>query len=178
MEQGREATERRILRAAQRLFSERAYDQVTMRMIAAEASANVALINRYFGSKRELFASILAEQGRFPGVLDEGPDLAHALAEYVADRLSSGSDSLLVSTIARSSSSGEIHDVVVDRVQSAILGPLLERLDGREAELKAALVTAIISGAAQFRHLFGPIGALPREAVVARLTAIFQAALN
>nr|BFE81296.1 hypothetical protein GCM10020093_038970 [Planobispora longispora] len=68
----REGTRQRILDAARGLFAELGYDHVTMRLIAAEAGANIALINRYFGSKRELFAEVLAMQGRFPGVLD-GP---------------------------------------------------------------------------------------------------------
>lgn len=149
-----------------------------MRGIAAEAQANLALINRYFGSKRELFAVILAEQGRFPAVFDEGDEMARSLAEYVADRLTSDFDSLLVATVTRSASSAEIHELVRDRVQHAMLEPLRERLDGEDAELRATLATALISGSAQIRNLFGPLSPLPRQVVVDRLTAVFRACLS
>ncbi|MEV4259778.1 helix-turn-helix domain-containing protein, partial [Spirillospora sp. NPDC049652] len=56
----REATERRLLDAARDLFGEHGYDGVTVRMIAAAAGANVALVNRYFGSKAALFEHVLA----------------------------------------------------------------------------------------------------------------------
>ncbi|WP_049562870.1 TetR/AcrR family transcriptional regulator [Nonomuraea sp. SBT364] len=173
----REGTRRRILDAARLLFAEHGYDEVTMRMLAAEANANVALINRYFGSKRELFAEVLAQQGRFPGVLDEGDDLAVRLAEYVADRLGSESDSPVLATLSRSGSSAEIRSLTQDRVRTAILEPLTARLPGDDAELRATIATAIVMGSGQFRQLFGPNTTTPRAEVVQRLTAVFRACL-
>ncbi|GGS52932.1 TetR family transcriptional regulator [Planobispora rosea] len=177
----REGTRQRILDAARGLFAELGYDQVTMRLIAAEAGANIALINRYFGSKRELFAEVLAMQGRFPGVLD-GPvaELPRRLAEYVADRLRSDLASPVMATLSRSSASPEIHDIIRDRVNSAIMGPLAALLPGEEAQLRAALATALITGSGTLRQLFGPeaLGPSSREAVVARLTRIFEACLE
>lgn len=174
----REGTRRRILDAARRLFAEHGYDEVTMRMLAAEANANVALINRYFGSKRELFAEVLAQQGRFPGVLDEGDDLAVRLAEYVADRLGSEADSPVLATLTRSGSSAEIRSITKDRVRTAILEPLVDRLPGEDAELRATIATAIVMGSGQFRQLFGPATTTPRDKVVQRLTAVFRACLT
>ena len=48
-------TRRRILAAADDLFSARGYEDVTVRDIAAAADADPALVIRYFGSKNELF---------------------------------------------------------------------------------------------------------------------------
>ncbi len=175
----REGTRRRILDAARRLFAENGYDQVTMRMLAAEAHANVALINRYFGSKRKLFAEVLAEQGRFPGVLDDGGgDLAVRLAEYVADRLGSDSDNPVLATLTRSASSAEIGTLAADRVRTALLEPLTARLDGGQAELRAAIATALIMGIGQFRQLMGPVTPVRRDELVTRLTAVFRACLD
>ncbi|GAA2360371.1 TetR/AcrR family transcriptional regulator [Nonomuraea africana] len=174
----RHATRQRIMAAARDLFAEHGYDQVTMRIIAARAEANLSLINRYFGSKRELFAEVIAQQGRFPGVLDEaGGDLPRALAEYVADRLTSPGDSVLVATLARSAPSAEIQEILRERIRTAILEPLRERLPGDDAELRAALATALIMGSAQLRRVFGPAGEWRREAVVERLTQVFRACL-
>ncbi|GAA5079696.1 AcrR family transcriptional regulator [Thermocatellispora tengchongensis] len=178
----KEGTRKRILDAARRLFAELGYEHVTMRLIAAEAGANIALINRYFGAKRELFAEVLAQQGRFPGVLDvrDEADLPRALAEYVADRLASDTGSPVVATLSRSSSSPEIHELIRDRVDSAILGPLQDRITGPDARLRAGLATALIMGTGTLRQLFGAdaVRDYDREAVVDRLTAVFTACLT
>ncbi|MFG1942984.1 TetR family transcriptional regulator [Nonomuraea sp. NPDC048826] len=175
----REGTRRRILDAAVDLFARHGYDQVTMRMLAAEAQANVALINRYFGSKRELFAEVLAQQGRFPGVLDDGGgDLAARLAEYVADRLGSDVASPVLATLTRSASSAEIGAIAADRIRIAILEPLTARLDGEQAELRASIATALIMGIGQFRQLMGPVTPVRRAELVTRLTAVFRACLD
>ncbi|MEU6998653.1 TetR family transcriptional regulator [Nonomuraea sp. NPDC046570] len=179
----REGTCLRILEAARRLFAELGYDQVTMRLLAAEAGVNVALINRYFGSKHELFAKVLAQQGSFPGVLGGGEEegLPRLLAEYVADRLRSAAGSPVVATIARSSSSPEVHEIMRERIRGAIMGPLQARLTGSDdtdTRLRAAVATALIVGVAQLRNVFGPMDDLPREAVVERLTEVFTACLR
>ena len=56
-----ETTRKRILAAAQRRFSKQSFDATGMREIAAEAGVNVALVNRYFGSKEQLFEEAVAE---------------------------------------------------------------------------------------------------------------------
>ena len=43
------------MQAAAELFSARGYDGASTRDIAEKAGVNVALINRYFGSKAKLF---------------------------------------------------------------------------------------------------------------------------
>ncbi|MFC4063273.1 TetR family transcriptional regulator [Planomonospora corallina] len=177
----REDTRRRILEAARRLFAEHGYDHVTVRLIAAEAEANIALINRYFGSKRELFAEVLALQGRFPGVLDV-PDgqLARRLAEYVAERLSSDRSSPVMEALVRSPASPEIHGILRDRVNSAIMEPLADRLSGEGARLRASIATALITGSGTLRLLYGPEAVEPpdMEALVDRLERIFRACLE
>ncbi|WP_433361787.1 TetR family transcriptional regulator [Streptosporangium sp. CA-115845] len=177
----REGTRRRILDAARRLFADLGYDQVTMRMIAAEADANISLINRYFGSKRELFAEVLAMQGRFPGVLDfPEEELPRRLAEYIAERLRSDQASPVMAALIRSSNCPEIHDLIRDRVSSAILEPLSARLSGPDAAFRARIATALVTGTGTMRQLYGPESSdVPdREAVIVRLTAVFEACLS
>lgn len=55
-----------ILSAAQRVFARSSYDQVGMADVAREAGVSRALVNHYFGSKRELYLrtlQIVATQG-------------------------------------------------------------------------------------------------------------------
>ena len=54
-----ERTRARILQAAIALFSSGSYDMVRSRDIADKAGIDVALINRYFGSKKALFSAAL-----------------------------------------------------------------------------------------------------------------------
>lgn len=54
-------TEQKIRDAARRLFTEKGYDAVKTRDIAAEAGINIALLNYYFRSKEKLFEIIIAE---------------------------------------------------------------------------------------------------------------------
>lgn len=53
------ATRRALVRAARRRFAVDGYRAATVRHIAADAGVNVALINRYFGSKEGLFEACM-----------------------------------------------------------------------------------------------------------------------
>jgi len=48
-----------ILTVAERLFSERDFDAVSVRDIAGEANVNIAMISYYFGSKEKLFEALI-----------------------------------------------------------------------------------------------------------------------
>ena len=48
-----------ILNAAERLYAERGFSDVTLRDIVAEANVNLAAVNYHFGSKDELIAELL-----------------------------------------------------------------------------------------------------------------------
>ena len=47
-----------ILDAAKKIFAAKGFDAATVRDICTEAGANIALVSRYFGSKRELYAEV------------------------------------------------------------------------------------------------------------------------
>jgi AcrR family transcriptional regulator len=51
---------KRILTAAHELFSEHGYDRTTVRSVAARAECDPALIAYHFGSKKGLFAQVMA----------------------------------------------------------------------------------------------------------------------
>ncbi|MDR6438215.1 AcrR family transcriptional regulator [Paenarthrobacter nicotinovorans] len=53
-------TRRALVRAARRRFATEGYRATTVRHIAADAGVNVALINRYFGSKEGLFEACMS----------------------------------------------------------------------------------------------------------------------
>ncbi|MER6987839.1 TetR family transcriptional regulator [Saccharopolyspora hirsuta] len=60
--QEQKARQRRILRAAAALATERGFDRVQMQDVAKEAGVAIATLYRYFPSKTHLFTAVLAEQ--------------------------------------------------------------------------------------------------------------------
>ncbi|MEO1658155.1 MAG: TetR family transcriptional regulator [Pseudomonadota bacterium] len=55
----RAATEKRLIKAAISVFGDVGFQAATVAEISKEASANVALINRYFGGKQGLFDAVI-----------------------------------------------------------------------------------------------------------------------
>jgi AcrR family transcriptional regulator len=100
----REATRQRLLAAARALFSEHGYEHVTVRMIAAEAEANVALVGRYFGSKAGLFSEVLQGEPTIRRILDgDAEGLARRLAVYAANRMAHDPKSRILRSLDHSS---------------------------------------------------------------------------
>src|SRR5882672_5243534 len=83
------ATRAAILASARRVFAQVGYDGVGVREIAKGAGVTAMLVNRYFGSKEQLFAEVVAETMATPRILTQeiltsptpGKDLAAALIE-------------------------------------------------------------------------------------------------
>lgn len=55
-------TEQKIIRAADKIFTQKGYAATRTRDIAEEAGANLALLNYYFGSKEKLFKHVVREK--------------------------------------------------------------------------------------------------------------------
>lgn len=68
-------TEQKIVKAANKIFTQKGYAATKTRDIAEEAGTNLALLNYYFGSKENLYKKVVQEKLRMLlGVL--GPVLA------------------------------------------------------------------------------------------------------
>lgn len=61
-----EVRREQIIAAAQRLYAEQPYDQVSTAALAREAGVARGLINHYFGDKRELFLAAMRESVVMP----------------------------------------------------------------------------------------------------------------
>jgi AcrR family transcriptional regulator len=55
-------TEEKIIRAADKLFTQKGYAATKTRDIAEEAGTNLALLNYYFGSKENLYKKVVQEK--------------------------------------------------------------------------------------------------------------------
>jgi len=59
-----DATRRRILETAERLFADHGLEGVSLRTIVTEARVNLAAVHYHFGSKAELFEEVFARRAR------------------------------------------------------------------------------------------------------------------
>ncbi|GAA4233855.1 TetR/AcrR family transcriptional regulator [Actinomadura meridiana] len=176
----REATRRRILDASRDLFGEHGYDGVTVRMIAARAEANTALVHRYFGSKAALFGEVLAGESLLREVIAGEPDsLPRRLAEHFVAQLYRPSGTPVSRMLDRSAGQPEVQEILLHHLRDIIVEPLIEQLDGPDARARAHLATTIIMGGGPLRRLLGlhDLRATDQAALTDRLTAMFTAAL-
>lgn len=178
---GREATRERILASAKALFTNEGYGAVSSRKIASQAGVNVALINRYFGSKAGLLTEILREDGVFPKLIEEGEpeDLAERLAEHAVGRLH-GEGSQLQLALDDSAGDPDLQSVYQGRLKSALIDPLARYLGGPNARVHASLVASVLLGVGRVRRVEGAtaLRAHDREQLTARVLALLELCLE
>ncbi|HUJ87327.1 MAG TPA: TetR family transcriptional regulator [Burkholderiales bacterium] len=170
------ATRAAILAAAKLEFSRRSYDQVGVRDIAARAGVNPALVNRYFGSKPGLFAAAYAQDIRLQELLrGERAALGERLARRVMRRRASQrGDSL--SLLFRSATSAKALPMIRKALAARFIEPLGDWLGGRDAEQRAALITAYLLGLATLSVVLRnpALGRSSAESVVRRVAPVLQ----
>ncbi len=142
-------TMQRILEAATELFSQRNYSSVRTRDIARAAGVNIALLHRYYGTKKNLFATVLASLGNEgdehygrPGSRERS---LHIVRDYLsADAADRERDLRL---LLRSAMDAEVSDIVRDFYADKFHS-LTSSLEGEDRESRLFLQFALISGIA------------------------------
>jgi AcrR family transcriptional regulator len=151
------ATREAILNSAVVAFTKSGYDGVGVREIAQAAGVTAMLVNRYFGSKEELFA--------------EAVDVAFAPRTIVGDDVTTLSRDLARTLAARTAPDAEHLDPFLLMLRSAgnpraagIIRAGIERhvghdlaalLPGPDAAERAELVLSVIAGVWLMRKLVG-----------------------
>lgn len=167
----RDASERRIRDAAIALFAQHGYDEVTVRMIAAEARVNVALINRYFGSKVKLFSAALAAESP---AKDLSGLTAVELPGFLATRSATAcKDRTTLRALYRSTNAPEAREVLRELVETRVVTQIAALLTGPDALQRARTAASILMGIAAGRTIFGQDD-LPEDKLIERLKTIFH----
>jgi AcrR family transcriptional regulator len=128
------------------MFTENGYGGTSVRAIAASVGIDAALVIRYFGSKERLFL----ETVKYPSFLEqalEGP--IESLGERIVAAVFSGDVEgrlSVFSALMRASDSDSIREKMKEARFRTFFQPLVSRLDGPDAELRARLIGAQVTG--------------------------------
>lgn len=136
----------RIREAAVRLFGAHGYSGTSVRAIAAAAGTDPALVLRHFESKERLFLQTMVVDYGSRDLVD-GP--LDGLGRALLGRLFEDTDPTLPSVfraLSRATDREEVRAYLEQTMQRHIVAPLTQRLSGADAEVRARLVGAILSG--------------------------------
>ncbi|WP_040799863.1 TetR/AcrR family transcriptional regulator [Nocardia higoensis] len=175
------ATRQALLTAARSLLAERGATQTTSRDIAAAAGVNQALINRYFGSKENLFVEAVRtnEAGMADIVTTVSlPDIPARMLHEVLEVTDSGRGATAM--LAGVVNNETITAVIRDIVESTLTTKLGDRLGDPDGGLRAELLNALVVGVTVMRKKIGsPALAAADVDVIARyVTAMAEPLLR
>jgi AcrR family transcriptional regulator len=152
------ATRAAILASARRAFARAGYDGAGVREIAQGAGVTAMLVNRYFGSKEELFAEVVADTMATPDILTEenlaAPDFAARIAATLVDITTTGAtplDGFLI--MMHSASSERAAEIAREQIDAHYQQTLSEALRGDLAAERAALILAVVAGVQVMRQV-------------------------
>jgi AcrR family transcriptional regulator len=151
----RKRTEIAILDAARELFAETGFERTTIRGVASRAGIDPALVMQYYGNKERLFAE--ASRWRRDDKRIDRVSVADLPAAALQDLVAhfehpqdgEAAKALMRNCLTHPSAADAMRDkVMCDRAAS-----VAAKLDGPDAELRAALFGACMMGIGMARYL-------------------------
>jgi AcrR family transcriptional regulator len=173
-----DATRAAILEAAKAQFARAGYDLTSLRDIAAEAGADVALIKRYFGGKEALFTEAL--KASFPPNFLQGWD-RRAFPREIATMMAgpARADEARSHTfqfLLRAATSPTTAPLLNLAIQERFLGPIRDWIGGEEAPARARVLAAIYIGFLVERLIRDePLAGREREVFIDHAASVLEA---
>ena len=175
-------TREAIEKVARRQFAERGYPGTTMRGIAQEAGVDPRLVGHFFGSKQQLFLTVVElpfdpeqvfDQLLGPGSVDVGKRLAGFVLGLLEDPRARN---ILTGVIRAAASEQPAAEMVRQMITTRLLLPLARRVGGTDPELRAALLGSQIVGLTFIRHVVGvhPLAQAERDRLVAAIAPVLD----
>jgi AcrR family transcriptional regulator len=179
---GHSRTKEAISDAARRLFAERGFDRTTMRAVAEEAGVDQALVSHYFGSKQQLFVSVVElpfdPDAALPQLLaGDRETLGLRVATFLLAILESEEGRARITSLVRAAATEpEAARMVRELVTKRIFEPLTAALDVDDATLRANLVGSQVIGLTMARYIVQvePLASAGPETVVAAIGPTLQ----
>lgn len=175
------ATRAAILEAAKTQFSRLGYDSATLREIASEAGADVALIKRYFGGKEGLFTEALKASFKPERMasLNRATYARELAVSMAGDSHQDEERSQIFQFLLRAATSPTTAPLLNVAVQERYLGPIRDWLGGKDAQARARVLASLIIGLLVERLIRGePLTGQEREIYVERVTAQVEALIR
>ena len=154
------ATREAILTSARRAFAQAGYDGAGVREIAAGAGVTAMLVNRYFGSKEQLFAEVLAATSATPTILTrenlKSSNLPETIAATLVD-ITQAADTPLEGFLImlHSASSKRAAEIGREQIERGHQKTLTAALAGDLAPQRAALMLSLVAGFQVMRQMIG-----------------------
>jgi AcrR family transcriptional regulator len=179
---GESSTREDILEAARKLFSERGYQDATMRAIAAEAGVDAALVVHFFENKATLLAEAIEwpfdPEVEMPKLLVDGRHHAgrHLVRLFVRTWDDEGSRNPILVLLRAATIEPQAGDMLREFMRRRLYTPLMERLSSDEPELRSDLVLSQLLGLGLTRYvlLLEPLASADPEQVIAWISPTVQ----
>ncbi|MFH8616214.1 TetR family transcriptional regulator [Streptomyces sp. NPDC017979] len=149
-----ERTRLRILEAARQEFARHGYERATIRGIATAAECDKSSVIKYFGTKQHLFREAVEWQASFdPSELEVSDRQgAEYLRTMLADFAGPQHDPMLA-LLRAAMTNEEAAQLLREKATAGAVDPLAEAMDGPNAQLRAALLSATLFGIAVQREM-------------------------
>lgn len=175
-------TREAIAAAARAQFGLLGYDRTSMRSVALEAGVDPTLVSHFYGSKQQLFVTVVDlpfDAGAAVGQLLDGPraGIGRRLADFVLDVLEQPEGRARMTGLVRAAAAEDAAaELVRRRVSTEFLHPLAAGLGVDASEQRAALVASQVVGLVMARYVvrLEPLARLSPEAVAAAVAPTFQ----
>lgn len=159
-----------LLDAARTLFSERGFDNTTVRDIGDHAGVDPSLIARYFGSKMNLYLATVTAEDADSGRPDSFDD-PESFVTWLVSRIDLRGPGPILQALVRSDTAPEIRDATRAHMTRRLVKPLaatLERRGVADSQVRAELAVSALVGILVARSLgsFGQLGQLSREELI------------
>jgi len=174
------ATRDAILESAQRAFVRAGYDGVGVREIASGAGVTAMLVNRYFGSKEQLFAEVVARTMAKPIILTpevlDSAARGEAIAAALVGLTSSEATPLDGFSILHRCAGARAAEIAREQIERHHHKTMMSALEGPGAAQRAAIVLSIVAGIQMMRQMIGlsALADAKPKALVKLLAPLFQ----
>ncbi len=154
------ATREAILQSAHACFVRSGYDGVGVREIASGAGVTAMLVNRYFGSKENLFAEVMSRDLAAPVILTRealaSPDIAGHMARMLVAITAKDTTTLDgFQMMLRSAGSERAAELAKAAIENNHYRNLAAILQGDHAPERAALILSLVAGVQIMRQMIG-----------------------
>ena len=147
-------TRQRILLAARKVFAEAGYEKATIRGIAELSDVDKASVIKHFGSKQDLFDEAVQWTVPVDELTTADPaQTAQNFLQGMLDAWAADPDGPMAVLLRTAMTSPDALELLRTQVTEQAVTSVAATIDGPDARLRAALLSAVLMGIASQRYL-------------------------